>query len=62
MSGFAFLTDDQQMLAIETVLEEAGGRIPVMAGLGETSTSRAIPKANLAGTVKPRFALRNIWK
>jgi 4-hydroxy-tetrahydrodipicolinate synthase len=45
MSGFAFLTDDQQMVAIETVIEEAAGRIPVMAGLGETSTSRALPKA-----------------
>ena len=45
MSGFAFLTDEEQMRAIDTVLEEAGGRVPVMAGLGETSTSRAIPKA-----------------
>lgn len=45
MSGFAFLTDSEQMRAIETVIEEAAGRVPVMAGLGETSTSRAIPRA-----------------
>jgi 4-hydroxy-tetrahydrodipicolinate synthase len=55
MSGFAFLTDDQQMLAIETVLEEAGGGIPVMAGLGETSTSRAIPKAKAIARSGARY-------
>src|SRR6185437_4012986 len=45
MSGFAFLTDAEQMRAIETVLEESEGKVPVMAGLGETGTSRAIPRA-----------------
>lgn len=45
MSGFAFLTDAEQMQAIETVLEESGGKVPVMAGLGETGTSRAVPRA-----------------
>jgi 4-hydroxy-tetrahydrodipicolinate synthase len=45
MSGFAFLTDDEQLRAIETVVAETNNRLPVMAGLGETSTSRAIPKA-----------------
>lgn len=45
MSGFAFLTDAEQMRAIETVVEVAGGRVPVMAGVGEMSTSRAVKRA-----------------
>src|SRR5690349_683668 len=45
MGGFAFMTDGEQMRAIETVVDEAGGKLPVMAGLGETSTSRAVPRA-----------------
>jgi len=45
MGGFAFLTDDEQIRAISIVVEEVNGLIPVMGGLGETSTSRAIQKA-----------------
>jgi 4-hydroxy-tetrahydrodipicolinate synthase len=45
MGGFAFLTDAEQMRCIETVVDEAGGKLPVMAGLGETSTSRAVLRA-----------------
>jgi 4-hydroxy-tetrahydrodipicolinate synthase len=45
MSGFAFLTDAEQLRTVETVVDEVNGKVPVMAGLGETSTSRAIPKA-----------------
>lgn len=45
MGGFAFLTDDEQVRAISIVVEEVGGTIPVMGGVGETSTSRAIRKA-----------------
>src|SRR5215472_2549285 len=45
MGGFAFLTDTEQLRAIETVVDEAQGKLPVMAGLGETSTSRAVPRA-----------------
>ena len=53
---FAFLTDDEQdFAAVETVIEEAAGRVPVMAGLGETSTSRAIPKAKALARTGARY-------
>jgi 4-hydroxy-tetrahydrodipicolinate synthase len=55
MSGFAFLTDDEQLRAVETVIEEAADRVPVMAGLGETSTSRAIPKAKALARTGARY-------
>ena len=45
MGGFAFLSDEEQLRAISIVVDEVNGVIPVMGGLGETSTSRAIPKA-----------------
>jgi 4-hydroxy-tetrahydrodipicolinate synthase len=45
MGGFAFLTDDQQLRAISIVVDEAKKRVPIMGGLGETSTSRAIGMA-----------------
>ncbi|HKT12816.1 MAG TPA: dihydrodipicolinate synthase family protein [Terriglobia bacterium] len=45
MGGFAFLTDEEQLHAIATVIEEVNGTVPVMGGLGETSTSRAVRKA-----------------
>ncbi len=55
MSGFAFLTDDEQLRAVETVMDETAGRLPVMAGLGETSTSRAIPKAKALARTGARY-------
>lgn len=45
MSGFAFLTDDQQLLAISIIVDEVKEAVPVIGGLGETSTRRAIQKA-----------------
>lgn len=45
MGGFAFLADEEQIRAISIVVEEVNGAIPVMGGVGETSTSRAIRKA-----------------
>jgi 4-hydroxy-tetrahydrodipicolinate synthase len=45
MSGFAFLTDEEQIRAVSIVVEEVNGAVPVMGGIGETSTSRAIRKA-----------------
>src|SRR4051812_9321166 len=41
MGGFAFLTDDQQIRSVATTVEAINGQIPVIGGLGETSTSRA---------------------
>ena len=45
MGGFAFLTDDQQIRSVATTVEAINGRIPVIGGLGETSTSRAVALA-----------------
>lgn len=45
MGGFAFLTDDEQIRAVSIVVSEVNGSIPVMGGIGETSTCRAIRKA-----------------
>jgi 4-hydroxy-tetrahydrodipicolinate synthase len=45
MGGFAFLTDDQQIRSIETTVEVVSRRIPVIGGLGETSTARAVAMA-----------------
>ncbi len=45
MGGFAFMTDAEQIRAIATVVSETNRAVPVMAGLGETSTSRAVAQA-----------------
>lgn len=45
MGGFAFLNDEEQIRAISVVVSEVNGAIPVMGGIGETSTSRATRKA-----------------
>ncbi|MPY87037.1 MAG: hypothetical protein GEU99_03865 [Luteitalea sp.] len=45
MGGFAFLTDEEQLRAVSIVVSEVNGAVPVMGGLGETSTSRAVRKA-----------------
>lgn len=45
MGGFAFLTDEEQVRAVSVVVSEVNGSIPVMGGIGETSTSRAVRKA-----------------
>jgi len=45
MGGFAFLTDEEQIRAISCVVSEVNGAVPVMGGIGETSTSRAVRKA-----------------
>lgn len=42
MGGFAFLTDDEQVRSITITTEEVNGAVPVIGGLGETSTSRAV--------------------
>jgi dihydrodipicolinate synthase/N-acetylneuraminate lyase len=45
MGGFAFLTDEEQVRAVSIIVSEVNGAVPVMGGIGETSTSRAIRKA-----------------
>ncbi len=44
----ATLTDDEQRTLIETVVEEAAGRVPVIAGCGSNDTKRTIEAAQRA--------------
>jgi len=45
MSGLGFLTDADQVRAVSVVVSEINGAIPVLGGIGETSTRRAVAKA-----------------
>ena len=45
MGGFAWLTDEDQIRAISIVVSEVNGAIPVIGGLGETGTRRAVEMA-----------------
>ncbi|MBY0508166.1 MAG: dihydrodipicolinate synthase family protein [Bryobacteraceae bacterium] len=44
MGGFAFHTDAQQALLIEAVVEIVNGRVPVLAGVSDTSVVRVLEK------------------
>jgi len=45
MGAFALLSDHEQMRAVEVVIDEVSGRVPVMAGAADTSTRRVVEKA-----------------
>ena len=45
MGGFAFLSDEQQIRAVAATVAEVNGRVPVIGGVGDTGTRRAIVKA-----------------
>ncbi len=45
MGGFAWLTADEQVRAVATVVEETNGKIPVIGGIGECGSSRAVDMA-----------------
>jgi len=45
MGGFAFLADDEQVRSVATTVTEVNGAVPVMGGIGDTSTSRAVKMA-----------------
>ena len=45
MGGFAFLTDDEQVRSIGITVSEVNRAVPVMGGLGEISSSRAVRMA-----------------
>ena len=42
MGGFAFLTPDEQVRSVAITLSEVNKAIPVIGGVGETSTTRAV--------------------
>lgn len=45
MGAFALLSDSEQFRAVEIVLDEVRGRVPVLAGAADTGTRRVIEKA-----------------
>lgn len=45
MGGFAFLEDDEQVRSVGITVSEVNRQVPVMGGVGETSTSRAVKLA-----------------
>jgi 4-hydroxy-tetrahydrodipicolinate synthase len=45
MGGFAFLTGEEQIRSVATAVEAVRGRVPVIAGVGETATRRALSLA-----------------
>lgn len=45
MGIFPLLTDEEQFVAVETVVDEVNGRVPVIAGVSDTGTKRVIEKA-----------------
>jgi len=45
MGAFALLSDQTQARAVEIVIDEVHGRVPVMAGAADTSSKRVIEKA-----------------
>ncbi|WP_407553448.1 dihydrodipicolinate synthase family protein [Streptomyces sp. Pv4-95] len=50
-SEVAYLTDARRALALETVVKAAGGRVPVLAGAIDTTTSRAVAQAGTAAAL-----------
>jgi len=48
MSGFAFHPDRRQLEIIEAVAEMGRGRVPVLAGIADTSVERVLEKAEAA--------------
>src|SRR5262249_9796079 len=45
MGAFALLTDKTQEQLVRTAVEEARGELPVIAGVGDTGTRRAVARA-----------------
>ena len=45
MGAFALLTDEAQERLVRTAVEEARGELPVIAGVGDTGTRRAVARA-----------------
>jgi 4-hydroxy-tetrahydrodipicolinate synthase len=51
MGAFALLSDQEQARAVEIVIDEVNGRVPVMAGAADTSSKRVIEKAKRMATL-----------
>ena len=52
MGGFNFLEEKEKTRAIEIVVDEVKGKVPVIAGASDTSTKRVISNARIAEKMK----------
>ncbi len=52
MGGFTFLEDKEKIRAIEIVIDEVEGKVPVIAGASDTSTKRVIKNVRIAQKMK----------
>lgn len=52
MGCFALLTDAEQKRAIEIVVDEVGGRVPVIAGVSDSGTKRVLNKIKEIESIK----------
>ena len=52
MGGFTLLEDKEKIKAIEIVVDEVEGKVPVIAGASDTSTKRVIKNARIAQKMK----------
>ena len=52
MGGFTFLEDKEKSRAIEIVIDEVEGKVPVIAGASDTSTKRVIKNVRIAQKMK----------
>src|SRR5260370_16437143 len=50
---FAYLDNAQRMAVVQTTIEAAGGRVPVVAGGASTSTSDAVAQAKASQKLAP---------
>lgn len=57
MGGFALMRDDEQIRAVEIVVDEVRGRVPILAGASDTGTRRVIEKAKTLAALKPTFLI-----
>lgn len=55
MGGFALLTDDEQVRSVAITISEVSGRVPVIACVGETGTTRAIRLARRIAAEGPDY-------
>ncbi|MFD5120626.1 dihydrodipicolinate synthase family protein [Streptomyces sp. NPDC058385] len=50
-SEVAYLTDEQRAVTLRTVVEAAAGRVPVLAGVIDTTTARVVAHARVAAEI-----------
>jgi len=55
MAAFAYLDDCEQIRAIEIVLDEVDGRVPVIVNIGENGSKKAIRRARQVESLRPDY-------